>query len=814
MKRFLLLSLAALVLPPWPAFAAGVGEQDQLIAILQSDHSLQEKDQACSRLKWIGDARCVPALAALLTGDQLSHSARYALESMPVPEAETALLRALPKTSGSNQIGLVNSLAVRRDPAAVPALAALLSDTDTSVAAVAAMALGRIGGPEALKALQTVWSGSATGAAHQGQTDGLLACANQLLTDGKDSAALKIFQRLYDSGKTDGVRQAAFCGVILASGRHGVALMSKAIVGNDSASQGAALHVAATLKGADVTRALADLLPKVQTPVQIALLQCLQQRGDPSAAPAVAQLLGSSEPDVRLAAIRASGDLGGGSVALLLAGAAASSTGAERNAVRQALVDLRHGEVTPVLLESFATANPAVQGEMIRALGNRGDLSAVPKLLEFASSQNDSIRASSFQALALLAGPAQIPNLVQLTVQAPDDSARSEAADALNYACQRIESRTGHCDATALFEAARSGPLEARLALLPVCAGLAQAPSRAALRAAAVDPEPRVRQAALLAMCDSRDADLLPDLLKAAREATDKKTRLLAVRGCVRLATREEGVNLSAAQRLAVLDNILDMSPDPVEKRLVLSGLGAIAAPASLARAAAMLDEDSVRPEAAQAVLQIAPALTDAEPDAAGAALKKVLAVAVADDTRVAAEAALKDVLKRSGFITSWQVAGPYLEKDKDYIALFDIAFPPETSDSASVHWRDLPVNPDRSQARNMDLLQALGGEQRVAYARTWLFAPNQQKARLEIGSDDGVKVWLDGRLVHANNVARSLQPASDNVEVTLNQGWNPVLLKVTQNNAGWGFCLRVTEPAGAPVAGLRASTTPDTAQH
>ena len=130
----------------------------------------------------------------------------------------------------------------------------------------------------------------------QAQTDGLLACANQLLTEGRDSAALKIFQRLYDSGKTDGVRQAAFCGVILASGRSGVKLMSRAIAGNDSASQGAALHVAATLKGADVTKALADLLPKVQTPVQIALLQCLQQRGDSSAAPAVAQLLGSSDP--------------------------------------------------------------------------------------------------------------------------------------------------------------------------------------------------------------------------------------------------------------------------------------------------------------------------------------------------------------------------------------------------------------------------------------------------------------------------------------------------------------------------------------
>ena len=197
-----------------------------------------------------------------------------------------------------------------------------------------------------------------------------------------------------------------------------------------------------------------------------------------------------------------------------------------------------------------------------------------------------------------------------------------------------------------MFEAARNGPLEARLALLPVCAGLAQAPSRAVLRAAAVDPQPRLRQAALLAMCDSRDADLLPDLLKTAREATDKRTRLLAVRGCVRLATREEGVNLPAAQRLAVLKNILDMSPDTAEKRLVLSGLGAIAAPAALAQAAAMLDDDAVRPEAAAGRPSNRRRLADAEPDAAGAALAKSPGRRPDADTRDAAQAALKEVWK------------------------------------------------------------------------------------------------------------------------------------------------------------------------
>jgi hypothetical protein len=57
------------------------------------------------------------------------------------------------------------------------------------------------------------------------------------------------------------------------------------------------------------------------------------------------------------------------------------------------------------------------------------------------------------------------------------------------------------------------------------------------------------------------------------------------------------------------------------------------------------------------------------------------------------------------------------------------------------------------------------------------------------------------------------LQPGSDEVDVTLNQGWNGLLLKVTQNVTGWEFCVRFAQPSGEPAAGLRASASPDTAR-
>src|SRR5512140_1271871 len=85
---------------PSPAAPAGTNEEQQLIQVLQSDAGPAEKDAACARLKWIGTARCVPALAALLPDEPLSHSARYALESLKAPAAGQALRWALDRTSG------------------------------------------------------------------------------------------------------------------------------------------------------------------------------------------------------------------------------------------------------------------------------------------------------------------------------------------------------------------------------------------------------------------------------------------------------------------------------------------------------------------------------------------------------------------------------------------------------------------------------------------------------------------------------------------------------------------------------------------
>ena len=795
---------------------AGTNEEEKLILVLQSDRSPREKDAACARLKRIGTERCIPPLAALLPDEQLSHSARYALESMRSPKADQALTEALDKTSGQTKIGIINSLAMRATEQAVPALARSLKDGDAAVVTAAASALGRIASREALAALEAAAHDS-RGPVREAAADASLRCAHRLLASGDRSKALLVFARLYRSADRDAIRVAGFRGMILASGDAGLARMTEAIAGQSGPGQTAALQLVSEIKIRGATEALAGLLPTLEPPVQVALIGGLGQRGDSAAAPAIAPLVTSGTPAVRLAAINALGLLGDESVVALLAQAAASARGEEQQAARQALVELRRGNITKALLAELAAAKPAVQAELARALGDRRETASVPKLLALAEQGPDSLRKAALPALAVLLDEPQLDALVQLVTDVTNADARAEAAEALNSACQRIQTRRGHVETKPLVTALATGSTEARIALLPVCSGLVDPNLRKVLRLAAGDPNSRVRAAAIRALADTRDAELLPDLVAVASGDQEENLRTLAIGACVRLTTQEETVKLSNPQRIEALKTILASPLSAGQKRLALAGLAEISDLQAFRLIEPLLAEGAVQNEAAQAALKIASALGGADARATVPALKKLLDGTSDEALRRSVQGTIAQIEANSAYITAWRVAGPYRQEGKDYAVLFDIAFPPENGATPGADWRDLLPGADPKRPWVMDLLKALGGEQCVAYARTSIHSEQQQRARLELGSDDGVKAWLNDKLVLSNNTARGIQPGSDKAEVTLKQGWNLLLLKITQNNQGWAFCARFVAPDGSPLEGLQfdaaRSATPPAAR-
>jgi HEAT repeat protein len=167
--------------PPSPVETAA-------LAVLASDAGLREKARACQELGDFGGPASVPALAALLDKEHLADYARSGLEGIKDGSAGEALRAALPKLAGRYLAGAVNSLGVRRDVAAVPALQKLALDSKSGAAEAAIASLGMIATPAATKTLQDILA-SGPAALRVPAAHAALAAAEQLARNGNTSEA-------------------------------------------------------------------------------------------------------------------------------------------------------------------------------------------------------------------------------------------------------------------------------------------------------------------------------------------------------------------------------------------------------------------------------------------------------------------------------------------------------------------------------------------------------------------------------------------------------------------------------------------------
>lgn len=768
-------------------------EQD-LITTLRSDKSAVEKCEACRQLRLVGTARSVPALVELLGDNRVSQAARYALEGMPAPEATVALRRAVSDLSGVLKAGVIDSLGWRRDSESVPLLVRLLDDNDPTIASAAAGALGRIGGKEAAQGLSEALD-RATPAVKHRIADALLQCADRHRAEGNPEAANAIYDTLIRRVDSDHVRVAAHVGMILAAGDRVPAVLREALLGRDETAQMAALRLAGELDGSSITGVLTDLLPRLSPVLQVGVIGALRQRGDLAARDAVVAVLGSPEPSVRVAALTALGVLGDASVVPVLVEAAKSSDEAVQRAARESLVALRHGDVVAALVTHIPKSDPAAQVEIVRTLTARNERSAVKDLIALAQSDAASTRKAALQAIANLAESTHLAALVDLLVMTKDASAIQDVQGAVESVAERI-SADRNLDVTPLVKALGTPDPGTRSALLQVSALFAHERIREAFRAALKDQNERIRVAAARALCSTRDPELLPDLLELARVTKDPDIKSMAITGYVRLVS-DERTGFDVGKRAELLEQVFALASRAQEKKAVLSALAEVADPRSLRIAEQAAREPDVRREAEVACLQAATALAGSNFELAERALNKLAAEAAEAIVRTNAQSVLKRM--KSG----WLCTGPYRVAGKQAQELFDVVFPPEEMNLDRIEWRRAPGSPDLSREGEVDLGSVVGGDHCVMYLKTRVYSPKDQDVIFSIGSDDGIKLWVNSELVHANNAVRGLVPGQDRAKGKLRAGWNDLLAKITQHTLGCGLNLRIIGADGAPISGI-----------
>ena len=141
-----------------------------------------------------------------------------------------------------------------------------------------------------------------------------------------------------------------------------------------------------------------------------------------------------------------------------------------------------------------------------------------------------------------------------------------------------------------------------------------------------------------------------------------------------------------------------------------------------------------------------------------------------------------------------WHAAGPFTAEHGN-LAFYKV-YEPETKNVSTgdtfevngktikwekqTHWVDEQVHND------------IVGENSATYLFRNITSVTQQKALLYIGSNDALKVWMNGTELLAKNVQRDATADQEQVQINLKPGNNTLLLKIVNYSGPSGFYFRI----------------------
>ncbi len=565
--------------------------ETKLLAVLQSADATEDaKTFVCRCLRQIGSAKCVPAVAPLLTNEKLSHMARYALQGNPSPAAGKALRDALGSVKGNLLVGMISSVGARRDTEAVGALASLAKNDDVTVAGAALNALGRIGGSKAAKALEGI---TPPAALQKAWAMASLSCAESL----SPSDAGKVYRKIF-AGQFDTVCRVSALAGLVRTGNIKADELVAVLKGNDAKLQIEAAQLSSELRDKSAVQAYIKALPSLPASAQVIVISGFATSGNKAAAGAVGSLAESTDAEVSGAALRALGVIGDASnVPALMK----LSLGKDDKATLAftSLSRLPGANVDAALAKLLKSQNAAERAKAIEAFAARMDRRQNKAILAACSDSEKDVRMAAYKALRAMGDDATLAPLADLLVATQSSSERGELEQTVTSVAVRCKS----ADAASTVLVAKLGKsADADASLLSALSKRGGAKALEAVRKYVAGTDPEQKKAAVRAMSTWADTAPLNDLMAVAQNDSDAACRALALRGYVRLIGDS---NVSVDEKVKMFKSALDAAKQPDAIKQILSGLGNVKEIASLKVVAAYFSDAAVANEAAAAAVSI-----------------------------------------------------------------------------------------------------------------------------------------------------------------------------------------------------------------
>jgi HEAT repeat protein len=443
-----------------------------------------------------------------------------------------------------------------------------------------------------------------------------LPADNQILiiqTLGKraDAGALPALFATAKSG-TESVRIAAIRAFPEIGHASAVRVLAELLADSNRQISQAAQESLSALPGKAVDDAIMAMLQSSDTESQLKALELIGRRRPAGVARALLRASKDNDESVRTASIRMLGDLGDDVefdvlIDLLLGANSAS----EIRSAERALSATCTREAKPSA--GKVTVHKAVYG----AVSGGRSADVTKKVAKMVADGALSITASN----ANFGDPAQ-GIVKQLRIEFTANGVRQVKTVRENQSVTLLVGATPQSYVDALCSAMGKASTAQKVALLRVLRVARGAKSLDVVREATRDANAKVRSEAVSVLCGWPSVEALPDVLKLTKTAADRKVKILAVRGAIRLIPLQ---NVSAAKKLAGFKELLPLIERDEEKRLLLGSLAAVPSGEALAMAMSYLDNAGTKNEASFAAVAISEKIAEQEPRKVADAMQKVL---------------------------------------------------------------------------------------------------------------------------------------------------------------------------------------------
>ena len=591
--------------------------EQELMAVLRSETPEAEKALAFKGLAIHGSPACIGDVASYLGNERLASWARITLEAIPGDDASAALRAAAAggKLSGRLLVGVINSLGVRHDAAAVPLLSTRLGDADAAVAAAAAAALGTIGTAAAAAPLSKALAAGIPD--RDLVAEACVVCGERLMAAGDAATAVALFQAVRAAEVSEQRRAEATRAAIVAQGRDGIPLLVDLLKSAPQRLFNMGLFTARELAvGPDRDPALASEVDRALLAAFTSsaasdagrgrrplLIDLLADRNATGASAAVQKtILEAARGDdaaVRLAAIRAIGRCGDASAAAGLLEIAAGAGPAVLTTVRQAIATMPADGVNEVIVARLAGSDAGSLPLVIGLVGDRRITTAAGAVLPFVEHADPAVRTAAMVALGSVVELKDLGVLVAKTADPRDDIEGAAAAAALKEAAVRMANRDA-CAARIAEAVETAGPRAG--VLVETLADVGGGVALTAVAAAAGSGDAALQDAATRVLGKWMTADAAPVLLDLATTDKAGPYRGRAMKGYLRIARQ---FALPEAERAEMCRKALTAAQDPADRKAVIEILVRYPHPATLAVAQEAVDMPDVAEEARAAVTAI-----------------------------------------------------------------------------------------------------------------------------------------------------------------------------------------------------------------